>query len=822
MAATAIAILAKGTLLLLATFGVATALRGASAAARHLVWAAGLAALIGLPVAEVSIPWHLEILPWGTPEAAAPAAPGPAIDSGSVLADRPDPKGDAPASAGIVDASPAPAEPAAASPVAAGPAASEGSALPFGWSWEGALLALWALGAAFVLARLAISMLSVAWLARRARPLTSADWYGTLGRVTERLSLRTPVRLLTTDRTPMPITCGIVRPSVLLPEDAAAWDEERREVVLLHELAHVRRADLVPHLMGWVACAAWWFHPMAWVAAKRLRAESEFACDDLVLGAGTRASAYAEHLLAIVRTAGRASSPAPAMPMAQRKGFEGRLLTILEPDVDRGRPSGTRRAILAAVFAVVAVSLAAMAPARPDLETADREAARKDEARSTARPEGRSDSWVALDPVGTEAGGETSAEAETDAAEEAAANAEAVGADGMTIADDAYGGDALRSIVRQVWRGSTDAGEKAREVLKEVAREDGETDGRNVTRLVAELALALKDVDVGVRVAAAQTLGGIDDPRSVAALSKALREDDSPEVRRAAAWALGEIENPAAIPALADALKGDADAEVRKMSAWALGEIEEEGGVDALGRALSDSSAEVRAMAIWGLGEIESPRAVPWLAKPLADGTVEERRKAAWALGQIESPASVEPLGKALADPDVEVRASAVWALGEIEAPQAVPWLARAIHDDSREVRKKAAWALGQIESPEGVEALAAALSDADVEVRKTVAWAIGEIQPDRAPQRLIDATRDSSSEVRENVAWALGEIEDPAAIPALRAMLNDANTEVRKDALHALMEFDDALAEDVLLDLLKSDDAKVREEAARALGKRN
>ena len=101
----------------------------------------------------------------------------------------------------------------------------------------------------------------------------------------------------------------------------------------------------------------------------RLRHESERACDDLVLGAGTRASEYASHLLDIVRSAGRSNAPAAAVPMAQRSSFEGRLLAILEPGVARHAMSARRKVALAAGLALVVLPLAAMAPAelRPDV-----------------------------------------------------------------------------------------------------------------------------------------------------------------------------------------------------------------------------------------------------------------------------------------------------------------------------------------------------------------------------------------------------------------------------------------------------------------------
>jgi beta-lactamase regulating signal transducer with metallopeptidase domain len=64
---------------------------------------------------------------------------------------------------------------------------------------------------------------------------------------------------------------------------------DRRWVVLLHELSHAKRLDCAARLVGQLACAVYWFNPLAWLALTWLQAESERACDDLVLRAGTKA-----------------------------------------------------------------------------------------------------------------------------------------------------------------------------------------------------------------------------------------------------------------------------------------------------------------------------------------------------------------------------------------------------------------------------------------------------------------------------------------------------------------------------------------------------
>src|SRR4029079_5814524 len=109
------------------------------------------------------------------------------------------------------------------------------------------------------------------------------------------------VRFLRAANASMPMAWGIFRPSVLMPADADAWPSDRLRIVLLHELAHVKRRDCLTHLFAQMAFAAYWFNRLAWVAARHLRTERERACDDLVLATGTRGSDYADQLLDIAR-----------------------------------------------------------------------------------------------------------------------------------------------------------------------------------------------------------------------------------------------------------------------------------------------------------------------------------------------------------------------------------------------------------------------------------------------------------------------------------------------------------------------------------------
>ena len=155
---------------------------------------------------------------------------------------------------------------------------------------------------------LGIGLLRVVWLGRTTGPAAREDWLF-LEQLSRELGVRRPVRLLQASGPAMPMTWGIRRPVILLPADAGEWPAERRRDVLLHELAHVKRHDFLVQLIARVACAIYWFHPLVWLAAARLRVERERACDDQVLRAGATPSVYATHLLDIARGCARHVRP---------------------------------------------------------------------------------------------------------------------------------------------------------------------------------------------------------------------------------------------------------------------------------------------------------------------------------------------------------------------------------------------------------------------------------------------------------------------------------------------------------------------------------
>ncbi len=136
-----------------------------------------------------------------------------------------------------------------------------------------------------------------------------------------------------------PLTCGVLRPLILLPAAARDWSEPRLRAVLLHEAAHVTRRDCLAKYVALASRALLWWNPLAWIMAARIDREQELACDDAVLSAGVSADAYAKALLEVAREC--SSSLLLGCAMNSSSKLHERLARLFE----RREASGSTRRI---------------------------------------------------------------------------------------------------------------------------------------------------------------------------------------------------------------------------------------------------------------------------------------------------------------------------------------------------------------------------------------------------------------------------------------------------------------------------------------------
>jgi len=641
-------VLIKITLLVIVAYLVAISLRRASAGARHLVWLATLIGLVMLPAALEWRPIRVPVLPPSANYAAPAATATERTAAHSPIAAE---QTAAPAAA----KSPIPAvaattteatqsEPASALPLTAG------SMFASATRYSALLIGLWALGVLALIARLVHGLLTVRRIAHRAPEVDGAAWRAALHEVADRLDMEELPRLVVSNAVRVPFACGFRHPTIVLPAEAMSWTDERRRVVLLHELAHIQRRDMFGHLLSRLACIMYWFHPLVWMAARHLRAESERACDDLAIRSGARASDYAQHLLDIVTSIRGPVAPAVACTMARKRDFEGRMLAILDPERRRGTPSRVRAMVLVgtlgALYAVIGIAVlaprAAVASARPLTRAAQ-------VATITVPPVVATTPRPRPTPIPMPA------------------PATAV-PDRAMLAQDGDSSARRWTLLISIMRSDSSAS------LRKVAAW-GLEQFHDEDPVRGALATTLRhDSDVEVREMAAWALEGVEGDNVATALSDAVREDHDPSVRATAAWSLASNCKSISVPLFVTALH-DADSKVRASAAWAIGQCDLEHAPSELGALLSDPEPRVRKMATWALFNIKDPSTEPAIEKALQSETDGDLRRdmvrAIAAMGE-RSPEAVERL---LDSKDASTRELAVHALaGDHLFVWPMPW----------------------------------------------------------------------------------------------------------------------------------------------------
>ena len=160
----------------------------------------------------------------------------------------------------------------------------------------------------------------------------------------------------------MPAACGVWRGTVFLPADALKWTTEQLRMVLLHEVAHLKRRDPGMQALGHLACALHWFNPLVWMLHRTWLREREMATDALVLSTGVAPRGYAMHLVDIAeKFRDLMPRPLPSAAMAG-PGLEQRVRHILQYVP---RPPGGRRGMAVAILLTAAGLVTAAATFLP-------------------------------------------------------------------------------------------------------------------------------------------------------------------------------------------------------------------------------------------------------------------------------------------------------------------------------------------------------------------------------------------------------------------------------------------------------------------------
>jgi beta-lactamase regulating signal transducer with metallopeptidase domain/Leucine-rich repeat (LRR) protein len=314
-------------LLLIAALAV-SALRNSSAASRHWAWVVALMAVLLVPILSLVLPQNRVLPTWLTTVQTVKHTQRDSL-SDAEMEMMLDPFGEH----GIGSSN---AEPGLADSSAVDSASTLVTSQPNVFTLKSTVLTVWAIVSVVMLTRIVLSRLILSRIIRSAEPLPSGPLSEILGEVTKKLDVRGAVRVYITSRRSMPMAWGIFETCLALPDDAKHWQASRLRAVLLHELGHAKRRDMLTHVLVQLVSSIYWFHPLVWLAKWRVHIERERACDDLVVASGMQPSEYAGHLLAIV-TGSRSGQvvPCAALAMAKSSLLEGRIMAILNERICR-------------------------------------------------------------------------------------------------------------------------------------------------------------------------------------------------------------------------------------------------------------------------------------------------------------------------------------------------------------------------------------------------------------------------------------------------------------------------------------------------------
>jgi bla regulator protein blaR1 len=159
----------------------------------------------------------------------------------------------------------------------------------------------------------------------------------------------------------VPVTLGMMRPTILLPTDWQEWDSSKLDAVIAHEVSHVARRDALTQRLSLLHRAIFWFSPLAWWLDRHLAELAEQASDEAALSYGADRNDYAKTLLgffeALQATPGRVWWQ--GVSMAKTGQAEKRLERILAwKDTKGAVVMGFKNSSLKKSIAVTVITLA--------------------------------------------------------------------------------------------------------------------------------------------------------------------------------------------------------------------------------------------------------------------------------------------------------------------------------------------------------------------------------------------------------------------------------------------------------------------------------
>jgi len=186
-------------------------------------------------------------------------------------------------------------------------------------SWAYYLFAAWGAGAALSLLGVSVGLWRVRQIRRQCLAVDLATLDPAISGILRAFSSRRPVKLCVSNDVAVPAAIGFFQPAIVFPAGLLPQlSPEEIRVILLHELAHLRRWDDWTNLGQKIVKAVFFFQPVVWWIENRLTLEREMACDDIVLAQTASPRAYASSLISFAEKLRYARGLALAQALVSR------------------------------------------------------------------------------------------------------------------------------------------------------------------------------------------------------------------------------------------------------------------------------------------------------------------------------------------------------------------------------------------------------------------------------------------------------------------------------------------------------------------------
>ncbi|MGL6195616.1 MAG: M56 family metallopeptidase [Thermoguttaceae bacterium] len=240
----------------------------------------------------------------------------------------------------------------------------------------------WCVGVLIMLFRLGSGFRELGQLRKKSVPVVLEKWQIALKTVAERLGIRLKLRkrieVRASNRTDSPILLGMFKPLILVPVSMiSSLSHDEIEVILIHELAHIKRYDYLANLVQLVIETLLFYHPLVFRISRAVRRDREYLCDEFVVTRGSiQPYIYAKTLMYLEefrqQKGTRDMKKIESVPAASGASLKNRIRRLLNQPIQQERQAHATAAVLVLavllMLPVYAIFSATITPEAPTIQ----------------------------------------------------------------------------------------------------------------------------------------------------------------------------------------------------------------------------------------------------------------------------------------------------------------------------------------------------------------------------------------------------------------------------------------------------------------------